>query len=59
LWELLESIGKRSTWPGPDAYSNLLDSVSATKGEPIGERLGGIEGSGSSIIVQSPWGRKA
>ncbi|HLQ06479.1 MAG TPA: hypothetical protein VK126_01850 [Nitrososphaerales archaeon] len=58
LWELLESIGKRSTWPGPDAYSNLLDSVSATKGEPIGERLGGIEGSWGSIIVQSLGGEK-
>ncbi|MDA4127143.1 MAG: hypothetical protein OK452_08095 [Thaumarchaeota archaeon] len=58
LWELLESIGKRSRWPGPDAYSNLLDSVSATRGELIGERLGGIEGSGSSVIVQSLGGEK-
>jgi hypothetical protein len=53
LWELLETIGKRSRWPGPDDYSNLLDSVSATRGEPLGERLGGIEGSGSSVMVQS------
>ncbi|MDA4119009.1 MAG: hypothetical protein OK436_00290 [Thaumarchaeota archaeon] len=58
LWELLESIGKRSRWPGPDAYSNLLDSVSATRGEPIGERLGGIEGAGGSVIVQSLVGEK-
>ena len=58
LWELLESIGKRSRWPGPDAYSNLLDSVMATRGEPIGERLGGIEGSGRSVIVQSLGGEK-
>jgi hypothetical protein len=58
LWELLESIGKRSSWPGPDAYSNLLDSVSATRGEPIGERLGGIEGAGGSVIVQSLGGEK-
>ena len=58
LWELLESIGKRSRWPGPDAYSNLLDSVSATRGEPIGERLGGIEGSRGSVIVQSLGGEK-
>ncbi|MDA4119409.1 MAG: hypothetical protein OK436_02370 [Thaumarchaeota archaeon] len=58
LWELLESIGKRSRWPGPDAYSNLLDSVMATRGEPIGERLGGIEGSGGSVIVQSLGGEK-
>ncbi|HEV2137561.1 MAG TPA: hypothetical protein VGR53_01835 [Nitrososphaerales archaeon] len=58
LWELLESVGKRSRWPAPDAYSNLLDSVMATKGEPIGERLGGIEGSGGSVIVQSLGGEK-
>jgi hypothetical protein len=58
LWELLDSIGKRSRWPGPDAYSNLLDSVSATRGEPIGERLGGIEGSAGSVIVQSLGGEK-
>lgn len=58
LWELLESVGKRSMWPGPDAYSNLLDSVMATRGEPIGERLGGIEGSGESVIVQSLGGEK-
>ena len=58
LWELLESIGKRSRWPRPDAYSNLLDSVSATRGEPIGERLGGIEGSGGSVIVESLVGEK-
>lgn len=58
LWELLESIGRRSRWPGPDAYSNLLDSVAATQGEPIGERLGGIEGSGGSIVVQSLGGER-
>lgn len=58
LWELLESVGKRSRWPGPDAYSNLLDSVMATRGEPIGERLGGIEGSGGSVVVQSLGGEK-
>ncbi|HEV2226505.1 MAG TPA: hypothetical protein VGR56_06850 [Nitrososphaerales archaeon] len=58
LWELFESVGKRSRWPGPDAYSNLLDSVMATRGEPIGERLGGIEGSGGSVIVQSLGGEK-
>jgi len=58
LWELLESIGKRSRWPGPDAYSNLLDSVAATRGEQIGERLGGIEGSGDSMMVQSLGGER-
>jgi hypothetical protein len=58
LWELLETIGRRYRWPGPDAYSNLLDSVAATQGEPIGERLGGIEGSGGSIVVQSLGGER-
>jgi hypothetical protein len=53
LWELLESVGKRSKWPSPDAYSNLLDSVAATRGEPVGERLGALEGSGGSVIIQS------
>jgi hypothetical protein len=58
LWELLDNIGKRSRWPAPDAYSNLLDSVAATRGEPIGERLGGIEGSGASLTVQSLGGER-
>ncbi len=58
LWELFESIGKRSMWPGPDAYSNFLDSISATRGEPIGERLGGLEGSDGSVIVQSLGGER-
>lgn len=58
LWELLADIGKRSGWPTPDAYSNLLDSVAATRGEPIGERLEGIEGSGASIMVRSLGGER-
>jgi hypothetical protein len=53
VWEVLEGIGKRSKWPGPDAYSNLLNSIAATRGETVGERLDGIEGSGDSVVVRS------
>ena len=52
VWEVLESLGQDG-WPEPDALSNLLDSLAATKGVPLGERLKSIEGDGSELKVES------
>jgi hypothetical protein len=51
-WEVLESVGKRTRWPEPDSFSNLLESMSATKGVPIGERLKSLEGADSGLTIQ-------
>ncbi len=53
VWEVLDGLGKRTSWPEPDAFSNLLDSLVATKGVPIGERLKSMEGEGSDLTVRS------
>ena len=52
-WEVFDSIGKRTRWPGPDPYSGLLDSMLATRGVPLAERVRGLETSGDRIKVQS------
>lgn len=53
LWEVLVGLSKRTGWPDPDAYSNLLESLVATRGEPLGERLKTLEGAGGSVTVES------
>jgi hypothetical protein len=53
LWEVLQSMGKTNPWPAPDAFSNLLQSIVATQGEPIGERLNALDISGSGATVSA------
>ncbi len=53
VWEVLEAIGKRTRWPEPDPISNLLDSMAATRGVPIAERVKDLEGSGDKVRVHS------
>ena len=52
-WEVLESLGRRTSWPDPDSVSILLDSLVATRGVPLGERLKSLEGAGAELKVQS------
>ncbi|GEM_PF-3789589 len=52
-WEVLDTVGKRTTWPEPDSFSNLLESMSATRGVPIGERLRSLDGEEGRLIIQS------
>ncbi|MDE1853398.1 MAG: hypothetical protein KGI38_06590 [Thaumarchaeota archaeon] len=58
LWEVLDCVGKKVRWPEPDSYSNLLDSVMATRGERVSERFAEMEGSGATVKVQSLGGEK-
>ena len=53
VWEVLEGVGRRTRWPGPDSCSSLLDSLNATRGVPLGDRLKAIEGTGSEVSLQS------
>lgn len=53
LWEVLDEVGKRTRWPDPDSFSGLLDSLVATKGAPLSERLRALEISGEDVTVQS------
>ena len=52
-WEVFDAIGKRTRWPDPDRYSDLLDSMLATRGAPFAERLTQVESSGDQLIVRS------
>ncbi len=53
LWEVLEKTAKARRLPGPDGVSNLLESFSAATGEPIGERLRGLEAGDGSVTVEA------
>jgi hypothetical protein len=52
-WEVLESLGKRLRWPQPDSFSNLLQSVHASRQEALSERLANLESSGAKVKVQA------
>jgi hypothetical protein len=52
-WEVFESVGKRTRWPDPDRFSDLLDSMLATKGVPLAERVNQLESSGDLLKVRS------
>jgi hypothetical protein len=52
-WEVFDAVGKRTRWPDPDRYSDLLDSMLATRGAPFAERLSQLESSGDGLTVRS------
>ena len=52
-WEVFESVGKGTRWPPPDSFSNLLDSMLATRGVPLAERVRELETSGDEVKIQS------
>ncbi len=58
LWEALERWSKARKMPAPDSFSNLLESFAASKGEPIGDRLGDLTSGGQALTVQSLGGEK-
>jgi len=53
VWELLEALEKRTRWPEPDGFSTLLDSLVATKGVPLAERLRSLESSEDRLMIRS------
>lgn len=53
LWEVLEGVGTRTRWPGPDSCSSLLDSLNVTRGVPLRDRLKTIEVAGGEVSLQS------
>ena len=52
-WEVFESVAKGTRWPQPDSLSNLLDSMVATRGVPLAERVRGLETEGDGLKIQS------
>jgi len=52
-WEVFDAIGKRTRWPEPDGFSDLLDSMVATRGVPLAERVRQLESSGDQLTVHS------
>ena len=52
-WEVFDTVGKRTRWPQPDQFSNLLDSMLATRGVPMAERVRELETSGDQVKIQS------
>ena len=57
-WEVFEALGKRIRLPEPDTYSNLLDSLAATRGVPIGERFSELQSSDGAVTVRSLSGQE-
>jgi hypothetical protein len=55
LWEVLQEAGKKIRWPNPDERTTFLASMSATRGETIGERVveTGVSGDSQVVMVQS------
>ncbi len=52
-WEVFDAVGKRTRFPEPDSYSNLLDSMMATKGVPLAERVRELESSEGYLKIRS------
>lgn len=52
-WEVFDGVGKRTRFPEPDGLSNLLDSMLATKGIPLAERVSELQSSADVIRVRS------
>lgn len=52
MWEALEALGQSHLPQVPDALTNFLSTVCATRGEGVGERLvnGGETGSGTMLV---------
>lgn len=52
LWEALEALGERHLLQNADAVTNFLSSVSATRGESLGDRLdnGGSTDEGKVVV---------
>jgi len=56
LAEVVEKIGERHGWPGPDEYSPFIAALDASRGEPIADRIvmkGEKEG---KVLVETPGG---
>ena len=58
VWEVMEAISKRTRWPEPDSFSNLLDSMAATRNEPLSARLVKLEDLDGSLYVNTLSGEK-
>jgi hypothetical protein len=53
LWDFLQALGKAQPWHDPDSFSNLLESLHATRSEPIVERLNGVDSSEGTVVIQT------
>lgn len=56
LVEVVEKIGERHGWPGPDEFSPFIAALDASRGEPIADRIiikGEKEG---KLLVETPGG---
>lgn len=58
LWELLEALSGKVRWPQADAWSSFLNSLHATRGESIGERLAMVSQSSADVQLEAAGGAK-
>jgi hypothetical protein len=49
----MEAIAKRTIWPEPDSFSNLLESLVVTRNEPLGARLVKLEDSEGGLLIHT------
>ncbi len=56
LAEVVEEIGKRHGWPGPDEYSPFLAALDASRTEPIADRLRAKGEEAGRLTVETPGG---
>jgi hypothetical protein len=53
LWEVLDDIGRAVRWADPDPHASLVESLSATRREPLGESVDSIQGNEQTLTVRT------
>ncbi|MDG6988049.1 MAG: hypothetical protein JRN21_01850 [Nitrososphaerota archaeon] len=54
--EVVQGIGERHGWPGPDEFSPFLASLDASRTEPLADRLQVKEEAAGKVAVETPGG---
>jgi hypothetical protein len=56
LAEVVEKIGQRHGWPGPDEFSPFIAALDASRAEPIADRIVMKGESEGKLLVETPGG---
>jgi hypothetical protein len=54
--EVVQEIGEKHGWPGPDEFSPFLASLDASRSEPLVDRFQMKDGTGERLTVETPGG---
>lgn len=56
LAEVVEKIGEKNGWPGPDEYSTFLAAMDASRAEPLADKIRTKGEEGGKVTVETPGG---